>query len=164
MCWVTIIKENGLKEAQKDIECFKVVAVRKLKYLNIFPLGKNKIFSYFRNYRYKLNKLYELKKPIVIFSIKTAFQANEGFHSYSLSNTIKKRKPDGWYKDSIDILHNFRIIRTYADETCDDCGRKRQTKIVKCVIPKGSHYAINEYGEIISDKIILKELIQSEFH
>lgn len=166
MCWIhtfNISRKDLIKEAQTDIECFKVITVRRLKYFDLFYFGRKKIFSYFRNYRYKLNKLYELKKPInIYFSIPEGYRANKGFHSYSSKCSIEYRQADYWFDDSIEIRTEVigKLIASYSLMSFDGNNRKRQTKIVKCIIPKGSHYAINDVGEIISDRIILKEILK----
>lgn len=168
MCWIqnnicNISRKDLIKEAQTDIECFKVITVRRLKYFDLFYFGRKKIFSYFRCYRYKLNKLYELKKPMdIYFSVsEMAYRGHIGFHSYSSKCRIEHRQADYWYDDSVEIRTEVtgKLIASYLLMSFDSSGRKRQTRIVKCIIPKGSHYAINNVGEIISDKIILKELV-----
>ena len=51
-------------------------------------------------------------------------------------------------------------IASYSPESVYKKNLLEETKVVRCIIPKGSKYAINNNGEIVSDQIILKEIIE----
>ena len=178
MCWRSLAKlseefpdQSIIREAQEDIECFKVVGVRKLLFFNKFYWGREKIFSYYRNYRYKLNKLYKLKKSLkYYYTSLTTLCIDAGFHSYSSSEcSCEIIADESNRKETIIEVYNHecdskKLITHYACSFTGQYNRRYRTRIVKCIIPKGSHYAINCLGEIVSDKIILKELVNSKFH
>ena len=76
---------------------------------------------------YKFNYEYN-KLYTTSFTIQTfdfGFHISEGFHSYKTISQARK------------------------------LGRFYWEHIVKCIIPKGSHYYINNDDEIVSDKIII---------
>ena len=170
MCWTKKFSSEDrckdvLSTAQEDIECFKVVGVRKLQYFKKFLLGKKKIFSYFRDYKYNLNKLYKIDE-IVVCKYLSVYRIDCGFHSYS-----SKYCSTHWVLNSFQNLilevrtniHSFMgtgTIASYSPESVYKKNLLEETKVVRCIIPKGSKYAINNNGEIVSDQIILKEIIE----
>lgn len=82
-----------------------------------------------------------------------------GFHSYS-----SKHCSTHWVLNSFQnlTLEINRSMITIAIYPLGFIHKKllHETKVVRCIIPKGSKYAINNNGEIVSDQIILKEIIE----
>ena len=169
MCWTkNFSSENEdfyrdvLSTAQEDIECFKVVGVRKLQYFKKFLLGKKKIFSFFRDYKYSLNKLYKIDE-IVVCKYLSLYRVNRGFHSYSKycsTHWVLNPFQNCILEVRTNIPYFKGIIATYPSESVHKKNLLGETKVVRCIIPKGSKYAINNIGEIVSDQIILKEIIE----
>ena len=170
MCWTKSFSSDDedfyrdvLSTAQEDIECFKVVGVRKLQYFKKFLLGKKKIFSYYRGYKYSLNKLYKIDE-IVVCKYLSIYRISCGFHSYSSEYCSANWVLNSFQNLTLAVCTNIPrfmgIIASYSQEFIYKKNLLEETKVVRCIIPKGSKYAINNVGEIVSDQIILKEIIE----
>ena len=136
MCWSTK-KPAVLKMAEKDIAVFKVV-----------EQVDEKLLSYCKGFPYEIGKLYETR--IGDRKVKCGrLCIEEGFHSYS--NKCKWKPLD-------------QITDTIHKVTFGNCVLAIDISIlyehvkVNCIIPKGALYYENEHGEIVSDKIIIKEI------
>jgi hypothetical protein len=137
MCWISE-KPAILKIASEDIKVFKIV-----------EKFENNIISVYRGYEYKIGKLYETEIGLTETSSITFI--HYGFHSYS---DKCKLDPNGTYFKQ----PAFRIM--FKDICLDEFScRGLSYYKVDCIIPKGSQYYENDRGEIVSDKIILKEII-----
>ena len=89
-----------------------------------------KIASYFRFYTYYINKLCRtIKIRIQYDKYKKVYFINEGYHSY------------------ID-----QAVAKYKIKNSD-------TFILKCIIPKGTKYAENRDGELVSSTMIITKEI-----
>ena len=167
MCWIKRFSEDEdyckdvLSTAQEDIECFKIVGVRKLQYFKKFLLGKEKIFSYFRGYKYSLNKLYKIDK-IDVCKNSCQYMIYYGFHSYSSKHCSTHWALNSFQSLTLEVRTNNHSMITIAIYPLGFIHKKllQKTEVVRCIIPKGSKYAINNIGEIVSDQIILKEIIE----
>lgn len=169
MCWTKSFSSSEdedyyrdiLSTAQEDIECFKVVGVRKLQYFKKFLLGKKKIFSYFRDYKYSLNKLYKIDE-LVVLKYLSVYGIRRGFHSYSSKYCSTHWVLNSFQNLTLEVRTNLQTgtIAVYSSESVHKKSLLEETKVVRCIIPKGSKYAINNVGEIVSDQIILKEIIE----
>ena len=145
MCWIT---RNELTKliADKDIECYKNFRlddiIFKQKSIFKFKFGKKKIIrliSLFKEYKYtpyKKQKIINLK-PIKVFYYPysfnnykiTSYKINVGYHSY---NAIERAKKSIFFGDEV---------------------------VIKCIIPKGTEYYINNDNEIVSSTIIVTDQI-----
>ena len=136
MCW-TSNKIPIRNIATKDITCYKIFhaesikwKVRKFLGISLWKCGIEKFYSLYRDYEYIS---YAHNPEIVISLIYSdywdSWSIYEGYHSYSTLNRAK-----------------FERIR----ET---------DLIVKCVIPIGSTYYLNECNEIVSSNIIITDKI-----
>ena len=143
MCWTT---RNELTKliADKDIECYKNFRLNdiifKQKSIFKFKFGKKKItqlISLFKEYKYtpyKKQKIINLK-PIETSYFPYGFEdcriigykINVGYHSY---NTIERAKKSIFFGDEV---------------------------VIKCIIPKGTEYYINNDNEIVSSTIIVTD-------
>lgn len=146
MCWIT---ERNINEkiASKDIVCFKLFReqdiIYRTKHFLGFKLGKpkiiklNSIIQHFEYIPYKKQKSINLHieswKPIIDFihyKIKKCVKIEEGYHSYATLATAKFNKTSS-----------------------------PLTIIVRCIIPKGAVYYLNEDDEIVSSTIIITDKI-----
>ena len=145
MCWIT---RNELIKliADKDIECYKNFRldniIFKQKSIFNFKFGKKKIIqliSLFKEYKYipyKKQQIIDLK-PIEISYFPYGFEdygiigykIDVGYHSY---DAIEKAKRNIFFGDEV---------------------------VIKCIIPKGAEYYINDYNEIVSSTIIITDQI-----
>lgn len=130
MCWIGKL-DTTAKIAEKDIEVFKICR----------PRTKNTCVSWFRNFRYKKGETYE--HPINIDETELFLNIDEGIHSYILNIDIERS--DDIY---LSLTLDNKFICIYPNDVC----------YVKCIIPKGSTYFINERGEVVSDAIKILEI------
>lgn len=132
MCWASETLKKRI--ATEDIKVFKVVDI----------IG-GKLRSYYYSYRYDFNQPYRTYvKPVFYPDQPRIFN---GFHSYN----PKKCK---YVKDKITGEWHVKCGRIYLDTLNCDCH------IVECTIPKHSEYYENEYGEIVSNQIIINKIIE----
>ena len=145
MCWTS---ENKLTKliADKDIECYKNFRLKDIifeqKSIFNFKFGKKKIIqiiSLFKKYKYipyKKQQIIDLKfKPIELFYYIygndkiIGYKIDAGYHSY---NTIEIAQENKLFRDEV---------------------------VIKCIIPKGTEYYINNDNEIVSSTIIVTDQI-----
>ena len=139
MCWITN-KKLKFKIAKENIPIYKICRKE-----------DDKILSYYKKFEYRLGWLYNTNFEVA-FDDKIS-EIYKGFHSYSLNKT--------YYKKRYDIIRVFKnesfieLIRNSNSNKLDDYSFGM---VVSGYIPKGSAYALNEYGEYISDSIILNKI------
>ena len=85
-----------------------------------------------------------------VLNTENKFIGDNGFHSYS--NKVK------YTIDENNIISVY-LNKLFSNYTICYYFRCNPT-IVKCHIPKGSKYAINELEEIISNDIVLDEFVE----
>ena len=138
MCWTTLNKPNRLK-AKEDITVYKVVKV----------IDGN-ITSYYQSFEYKINNLYQTSsiEPLWEYSTPAAEKFGikdwyicSGFHSYI--NNIEIANLGG---------EKIAYVEKHANEPY--CRFPEQIYGIKCIIPKGAEYYVNEKDEVVSDKLI----------
>lgn len=133
MCW-TSTKTPVLKKAEEPIPIFKVL------YRNMA--------SAYTAFRYHLHTKYFQKLETPRITCSRCF-INEGIHSYDAETSIIKDHPN----DS-----NFFVIITKKDDLHLDTFSKGPYIQVMGVIPEGAEYYRNEWGEIVSNSIVLTEI------
>lgn len=145
MCWKS--KKNLIFIADKDVPVFKICNVEK---------NTDKVHPYFQTQQieYKENEEYECSRCGFNFErgFDDSYVVCRGMHSYSPAN-LRLFPPHcggglpiyvGTYKTtplSHDVIARPQYYRT------------ENTAIILCVIPKGTKYAVNSIGEIVSDSI-----------
>ena len=77
----------------------------------------------------------------------------KGFRSYSLNKTYS----DKWY-DIVRVFKNESFIERILESNSNRIAEYSYGVVVFGYIPKGSAYALNEYGEYVSDSIILNKI------
>lgn len=140
MCWES--KKLKVKTAKRDIPVWKVVYSDESSYETECYAFYHRTYSYLKG---------EIRHSRMHFDIINLILGHEGFHSYSkkLRPIITEGGIDIIKKDFLGLRR--KIIESYPN--------RRFVKIAEFSIPKGANYAINEKGEIISDKIIFKNII-----
>ena len=143
MCWEA--KKIKVKTAKRDIPVWKVVCKSESSYeTECYAL-------YHRNYYYLKGKIQHSCMHFIYNLNLNHILGYEGFHSYS-----KKLKP-------IITEERIYVIKKYflglRKKIIESYPNRRFIKIAEFSIPKGANYAIDEKGEIISDKIIFKNII-----
>lgn len=145
MCWES--KKIKIKIAKKDISVYKVVHAYKDNY------GKysDKCRSFYKYFEYILKVRNTTQMAFTALNTKNTFVGINGFHSYS--NKMKYAVKNGsvlFYSSPLFFGRSFSEYYSF----------NRNPIIVKCHIPKGSKYAINKFGEIISNDIVLDEYVE----
>lgn len=135
MCWITTVLSNAQpKVAEEDITVFKVAL-----------LEDGKITSIYKNFPYEKGIVYDMCDSNCFGE--TNYKINEGYHSYSLDNSII-HECNGWgFYISAQFFYTF--VKQYDFLT----GIYASKIFVLCTIPKGSIYYLNEYGEYVSNSI-----------
>ena len=153
MCWETNKRPKRLS-AEVDVPVFKIA---RIKDGMIKPY-----FFQFQPITYVENKTYESKiGPILredeYFSIK--YRIGDGLHSYS----AEQIRLEQWYKSWIKTrVHKMTSTSRRVNNT-PRLYRTQGCAILLCIIPKGSPYYINEAGEVVSEKLVVKHIIENPF-
>lgn len=143
MCWVGNIKKSDLQITDRDIEVYKIVSdASKLSCKSLIQE-----FVYKANIRYGMDAM-ELEKSSFgsAFCTTDLIYITKAYHSYNkIRFTLKEPYcpyPKHEYKGIIagNLLMPIRIDNPYY--------------VATFVIPKGSQYAVNWKGEIVSNQII----------
>lgn len=143
MCWIENIKRLDLQIADRDIEVYKIVSdANKLSCKSLIQ-G----FVYKDNIRYEMDAM-ELEESSFgsAFCTTDLIYITKAYHSYTkIRFTLKKPYdpyPKHEYKGIIagNLLIPIRINNPYY--------------VATFIIPKGSQYAVNWKGEIVSNQII----------
>lgn len=143
MCWIERKENVDIQIADKDIEVYKIVSdANKLSCKSLIQ-G----FVYKDNIRYEMDAM-ELEESSFgsAFCTTDLIYITKAYHSYTkIRFTLKKPYdpyPKHEYKGIIagNLLMPIRIDNPYY--------------VATFVIPKGSQYAINWKGEIVSNQII----------
>jgi hypothetical protein len=133
MCWISN-ETPVLKKAEEPIPVFKIL------YENMD--------SVYMTFRYHLHTKYHQKLEIPRITISKCY-IYEGIHSYDAETSIIIDYPS----DS-----NFFVITTKKNDLYLDTFSKGPYIQVMGVIPEGAEYYRNEWGEIVSNSIILTEI------
>lgn len=143
MCWIENIERLNLQRTDKDIEVYKIVS----------EASKQSCKSIIRNFIYKVNTVYEMSSMTfertsisVIYYNSNLVHIEKAYHSYTkIRYTLEKvHVQNSIYEHKGIIVGNLLMpIRV-----------NNILYVATFIIPKGSQYAINWKGEIVSDQII----------
>lgn len=155
MCFSSL--NNKRKIATKDIPVFKIAKVFRgavRPYFITSSLCYNEGVTYANKRPFRFYKPNDDKK----------YEVHEAIHSYSTEN-IRLTTDDTPYD----------YIRIYTHRTTPEAHdvlthysqrysvKTNYTAIMLCTIPKGTKYAVNEVGEIVSDAIKVEKIIKNPF-
>ena len=143
MCWIENIKSFDLQIVDRDIEVYKIVSDASKLSCESLIQG----FAYKANIGYAMDAM-ELEESNLDGAFCTAdlIYITKAYHSYTkIRFTLKKPcspYPKNGYKGIIagNLLMPIRIDNPYY--------------VATFVIPKGSQYAVNWKGEIVSNQIM----------
>jgi len=134
MCFYTTVKSSPWV-AHTDMVCYKV-------------LDQN-MCSWIQDFEYTINKVYKTE-------LGTLHDANYPGNIYftSLNERI-------YYKDVYCIFRGFHSYQRNTKQISRIYTQRYTTIpcIYKCIIPKGSLYYKNQWGEYVSDQIMIKEKV-----
>lgn len=156
MCWFTydIGRTIGIV-AKNDIEVYKVMVMKPLEDEELF-------YSAYRYFPYKKGDLYELGSQMKILKEEsnTYYRIFKGFHSYNSQSTFLCKE----HNNIGESLAVYSIDKGKIESYLENDGiTSRILKKVLCVIPKGSVYFESEFGEIVSNKIIIKNVFEYDY-
>lgn len=140
MCWIENRDNLDIQIADKDIEVYKVV----------LEADKQSCISCVQGFIYEANTLYKMPSIEMmggtyinsICYIPNIISVEKAYHSYTKIQHTLKRFDASKYKGLIagNQLTSIRFDNPYY--------------VATFIIPKGSQYAINWKGEIVSNQII----------
>ena len=139
MCWINLEKLTNIQIADKDIEVYKIV----------FEANKQSCKSCIQGFMYEANTIY--KMPYIymryerkVYGTPNIVRVEKAYHSYTkIQYTLKKVDRESTiYKG---IIAGKQLMSVKFDNPY---------YVATFIIPKGSQYAINWSGEIISSQII----------
>ena len=160
MCWINKVNETFV--ASTDIRVFKIARLEKHLFDN------NKVRPYFiddSDIEYVENKTYRCDTNgfcfTSIYQNGRKYAVHKAMHSYSIENIRLLCSSDtpaiikvGTYKttsQSQDVIIYSQYYWANA------------IAIMLCTIPKGTIYAVNTAGEIVSDEIRVEKIITNPF-
>lgn len=139
MCWFTS-KKLKFKIAKENIPIYKICCKE-----------DDKILSYYKKFEYRLGWLYNTNFEVA-FDDKMS-EIYKGFHSYSLNKTYYEKR-----YDIIRVFKNESFIELIFNSNSNKLDAYPSGIVVSGYIPKGGAYALNEYGEYVSNSIILNKI------
>lgn len=136
MCWVERKEAVDIQIADRDIEVYKIV----------YKANKKSCKSCVRGFMYEANTLYKMPSVQISFNVLNIIGIEKAYHSYTKIQYTLSRI---YEKDSIytgkRIIFGNQLRSIILDNPY---------YVATFVIPKGSQYAVNWKGEIISNQII----------
>jgi hypothetical protein len=158
MCWTNIKNETFV--ANTDIRVFKIARLEK----HLFNNKVRPYFIYNNDIEYVENKTYRCNANFgfcftCIYENGEKYVVSKAMHSYSVEN--------------IRLFHAYNTLLfagTYKTTpqsqdaiACPQYYNANGSVIMLCTIPKGTRYAINTVGEIVSDEIHVEKIITNPF-
>lgn len=135
MGWIELKENVNIQITDKDIEVYKIV----------FEADKQFCESCVQGFMYEANTIYKIPYiQIIVYGTPNVIRVEKAYHSYTkIQYTLKKIDKDSTIYKGIIVgryLTSIKIDNPYY--------------VATFIIPKGSQYAINWSGEIISNQII----------
>lgn len=155
MCWITMQKWRTRPHiAKKKIEVWKVYKKRPFdsEELLISPYRKERIFLNMRNRLLSIGRDLHIIDYLKFLHNDNSWGIWQGYHSYKKGSLrlIRFKNVDIIQPDQENTYTYTNIKYTIIND---------QFVVVKCYIPIGSEYYINEYGHYVSNKIIVGDII-----
>lgn len=159
MCWINKIDETFV--ANTDIRVFKIARLK---------VSDDKVYPYFMDFsgiEYVENKTYRSNANFgfcftcIYENGEKKYVVSRAMHSYSIENI----RLFSAYND-FDLMYAGTYKTT--PQSKDVIARPqyyhaKYAVIMLCTIPKGTRYAVNTIGEIISDEIHVDKIITNPF-
>lgn len=143
MCWQS--KKTKIKTVRKNIPIWKVV---------LFDVMKRKYVSPIKGFDYIPCTRYSAQMTFSVDAYFGVMMGHNGFHSFSSKlycTYLRDIEKVSVYKKS---LFSGEPIRNFTNDS-----HNTHLVIAKGYLPKGTRYAVNKRGEIISNSIVLNEFI-----
>jgi len=151
MCWKTRKVERTEKKISPEsgVRVFKIVSLRKGEYLYA---------AYHGDFEYKLGKVAVSHMEISFKHEWDVSFVEEAIHSYLSDNVIV------WKTSSCGIYSIYNIVDGGIDSTLDwfidDIGHGTKRVVMEGIIPPGTPYYVNEYGEVISEQLLPTNVVE----
>lgn len=143
MCWVERLTNVNIQITDKDIEVYKIVCKADIKSCKSCVQG----FMYEVNTLYKIPSI-KLEKSYMYrtYSVLSIISVQKAYHSYTkIQQTLSRIYQKGSIYENRGIIAGNQLMAIRLDNPY---------YVATFVIPKGSQYAVNWRGEIISNQII----------
>ena len=156
MCWANI--KNEIIVANTNIHVFKIARIKE---------SDNKVHPYFiltSDIEYVENKTYRCNQNGFRFTNlyiggHAKYAVNEAIHSYSVENIRLFYA----YNNTIYAGTHKTTPQSHDVIACPQYYNAKYAVIMLCTIPKGTRYAVNTVGEIVSDEIHVEKIITDPF-
>ena len=152
MCWQSR-KYKEIKTAEEDIKVYKIVDGE----LDQIGEKNPKFLSCYQCFTYRLDKVYSVNPLKIYFTEEGTATIYEGLHSYDLEQV------EYMYVCEHE-MDSLLVYNKITNAHCALISPRQRCVFVKlnCIIPKGSQYIINGWGEVVSTqlKTISYEVIQ----
>lgn len=139
MCWIELKENVNIQITDKDIEVYKVV----------YNANRQSCESCVRGFIYEANTIYKMPYiqmiyERIVYGTPNVIRVEKAYHSYTkIQYTLKKVDKESTIYKGIIVGRHLTSIRF-----------DNPYYVATFIIPKGSQYAINWSGEIISNQII----------
>ena len=155
MCWTTKQKwRTRPRIAKRRIEVWKIY-IKRYNELLVSPYRREKIFLNMRNIPLSIGCDLHVIPILEFFTDSKSWEIWQGYHSYKKGCLQIKQTRNL----NIILFHcKNRVREQYFN--IKELGNKYV--VVKCYIPIGTEYYINEYGCYVSNKIIVGDIIPDE--
>lgn len=188
MCWMTFKESNATaKIAKQSIFCIKKIELDSdsnvVYSFHAHPNAQNEN----DHFQYELGKIYQMPEDDIIPTMSTVTEIHKGYHSWKLDfehgvgfdfrmaqimahrikfsclyNSLEGRLDPNQYFYWLDPTNVSICAKlsssSYVPDGYDADDPYAQFGFVLCTIPKGATYYENEYGEYVSNKIILHRI------
>lgn len=146
MCWKNYKREEKVIKVNDEPICH--IAEADILTYKIIQHHYGRLYAYFQRMPYEVSKVYSLEdfgeKLIVSHTMDNTPYIKEGFHTYTDDNYLMFD-----CMGNVDVNYMFDAIQHYI-------ASDGNAAVAQCVIPKGSKYYVNDRGEVVSDRIIIK--------
>lgn len=153
MCWISRTKPKKSR-AIRNIPVYKILTHDPITDRYMAP-----IMEWEYNFKEKAESILDIPQQGTLFrSIPDpVYFINNGFHSYRKKSLRKKQKR--LYSSYIEVLTQSPSASKY--EICVDWSYVSTKREVLCsaYIPRGALYYLNEYGEYVSDTLVIDGIL-----
>jgi len=158
MCWTKNASPLPPTPLVSDgtVKIFKVCKIRQ----------ENLCGYFYTSFNYILDKEYQTTIDVTYNEKRKTYTGTQGFHSYDASKCKVKLFEigsifGGIKRVSVGVVtcldKSLYKITSYLLK--DNYFKDESAYLIEGYLPKGTQYYVNEYGEIISDKIVLSKII-----